>query len=135
MDLNMKINYEDKCLYCTRIIKGLNDFNRDQHIQACKKKMEHLKIIKVWCKWTSQELLRPVHHQPHLQISSSRCTLVNLATDGDLNRRCTINTLRSENMLEELKGLELFDQNLFLGSLGVNYDPKHLSKRLREKRI
>ena len=47
MDLNMKINYEDKCLYCTRIIKGLNDFNRDQHIQACKKKMEHLKIIKV----------------------------------------------------------------------------------------
>ena len=34
-------------------------------------------------------------------------------------------------MLEELKGLELFDQKLFLGSLGVNYDPKHLSKRLR----
>lgn len=55
-----------------------------------------------------------------------------MATDGDLNRRRIVNSLRVENcMLDELKKLELFDQQLLFGTMGINYDPKHLAKRLR----
>jgi hypothetical protein len=55
-----------------------------------------------------------------------------MATDGDACRRLVVNSLKSQNfVLEELKDLELFNQEFLFGSIGVNFDVKHLVKRLR----
>ena len=59
--------------------------------------------------------------------------LVNLATDGDPNRRKVLNSMRMPNLsLPALRELKFFDQNLFLGNMSINYDPKHLLKRLNQ---
>lgn len=58
--------------------------------------------------------------------------IVNVATDGDTSRRKTLNSLRSpQTHLTVLHRLPLFDQNLLLGRYGINFDAKHLIKRLR----
>lgn len=59
-------------------------------------------------------------------------SILNIATDGDPNRRKAINSMRSTNKyLSELKTLKHFEQQFLLGEFGVNYDPKHIIKRLR----
>ena len=60
--------------------------------------------------------------------------ILTVATDGDPFRRRLLNDLRwpsSSNENLELKGLHLFDNRLLLGSHGINFDAKHLAKRLR----
>lgn len=56
--------------------------------------------------------------------------LINFASDGDPARRKAMNSLRIENTcLPALKDLKLFDQQLILGKMGFNLDPKHSPKR------
>jgi hypothetical protein len=65
-------------------------------------------------------------------IDESASKLVNIASDGDGKRRKLFNNLRiTQEHLEELKRLHLFDQTLVYGRFSINYDPKHLVKRLR----
>lgn len=62
--------------------------------------------------------------------------ILNFATDGDPNRRKAVNKMRSSNkFLTELMFLRHFDQKFVLGEFGVNYDPKHIIKRLRSALI
>jgi hypothetical protein len=63
---------------------------------------------------------------------NSDAFLVNVATDGDPSRRKTLNSMRRpQRHLKALHGLPFFDQNLLLGYLGINFDAKHIIKRLR----
>ncbi len=65
-------------------------------------------------------------------FKNNSLSLVNVETDGDLNRRKAFNTLRKPNTeLKELLELPLFEKNMFDGDKGINYDPKHLAKRIR----
>lgn len=58
--------------------------------------------------------------------------IVNIATDSDSNRRRLFAELKSEiSGLSDLRCLELFEQRALLGRFGVNYDPKHIAKRIR----
>ena len=58
--------------------------------------------------------------------------LLNIATDGDHARRKTLNQMKKLNhSLPVLKLLKNFDRNLVCGEYSVNYDPKHLAKRIR----
>ena len=58
--------------------------------------------------------------------------IVNVATDGDSSRRKTLNSLRCiQTEFKSLVNLKLFDQNLLFGRYGINFDAKHLVKRLR----
>ena len=57
---------------------------------------------------------------------------MNIATDGDHARRKTLNQMKKLNhSLPVLKLLKNFDRNLVCGEYSVNYDPKHLAKRIR----
>ncbi len=59
-------------------------------------------------------------------------TILNVATDGDSSRRLTLNSMRQpQTHLKCLLNLDLFDQNLLLGKYGINFDAKHIVKRLR----
>ena len=84
------------------------------------------------------------HENGHLVSDIIRCiitefkrlnpnsVIVNLATDGDLNRRKMLNKYREANQENHiLSQLKLFPQNFLLGKFGINFDPKHLVKRLR----
>ncbi len=58
--------------------------------------------------------------------------IVNVATNGDPYRRNILNQMREENKdLNELKHLPHFHQQFLLGKYGINFDPKHVIKRIR----
>ncbi len=59
--------------------------------------------------------------------------ILNVATDGDKNRRKLFNTYRRINFdnTEAFDKMPLFDQYFLFGKWGVNYDWKHLTKRIR----
>ena len=59
-------------------------------------------------------------------------SFTSVATDGDPHRRNIFNSMRQENEnLIELKPLKHFHQKFLLGKYGINYDTKHLVKRIR----
>ncbi len=59
--------------------------------------------------------------------------LINIATDGDLNRRTCIkqNRIPIADRDSIFYKMVLFDCNLLFGKYGVNFDVKHLVKRIR----
>ena len=64
--------------------------------------------------------------------NSKEAILLNIATDGDTARRKSLNSMkRPNNSLGVLKLMKYFDTNLVCGNYSVNFDPKHLAKRIR----
>jgi hypothetical protein len=57
--------------------------------------------------------------------------IINLATDGDTYSRNILNNLRSKCHDSSLVSLKYLSFDLVLGKYGVNFDMKHLIKRLR----
>jgi hypothetical protein len=69
-------------------------------------------------------------------VHNKDASLVNLASDGDSNRRKALNKLRKKNnSLPIIEDLKLFDQMFLIGELGIDYDIKHIIKRLRSSII
>ena len=61
--------------------------------------------------------------------------LLNIASDGDHYRRKMFNEMREPSKDPFYSELPYFDTNLILGEFGLNFDVKHLIKRLRGKII
>ena len=57
--------------------------------------------------------------------------IINIATDGDPYRRKILNSLRSKSSDDTLKSLKYFSCDLVYGKYSVNFDIKHLIKRIR----
>ena len=73
---------------------------------------------------------------PHIAESfknhNKDAVLLNIETDGDPARRKTLNSMRRPNKsLPSLKLLNNFDLNLVCGDYSVNFDAKHIVKRIR----
>lgn len=67
-----------------------------------------------------------------LKKLNKNAVMVNIASDGDAARRKTLNKMRRLNKsLPVLKLLNNFDLNLVCGEYSVNFDPKHIVKRIR----
>ena len=58
-------------------------------------------------------------------------TLTNVSTDGDPYRRKVLEELRQPSNKTLFSQMKYFDKNLFLGRYGINYDIKHLIKRIK----
>jgi hypothetical protein len=79
---------------------------------------------------TLKTVIKEIRNNFHSLNPDSK--IVNVATDGDPYRRNVLNEMREENQfLDELKLLKHFDQQFLLGKYGINYDPKHIVKRIR----
>ena len=66
--------------------------------------------------------------------------LINFATDGDSTRRQIFSSLMNLNLDDfdfgnHLEGMFLFDKHVGPAGVSVNYDPKHLAKRIRNTLI
>ena len=57
--------------------------------------------------------------------------LLNVATDGDHFRRKMLNSVREPSSNLFWSTLRFFDDHLLYGTLGINFDIKHLIKRIR----
>jgi hypothetical protein len=61
--------------------------------------------------------------------------LINIGTDGDHYRRKLLNSLRFKSFNDFWNQLPLFDSNFVYGRLTINFDTKHVCKRLRGRLI
>lgn len=68
-------------------------------------------------------------------MSNPNSTLINIATDGDHFRRMILNEMRREALdpytYLVFSQMKYFNKTLILGKLSVNFDAKHLIKRIR----
>jgi len=77
----------------------------------------------------------PLIFQHFLSLNQD-AKMLNIATDGDPNRRQALNSLKELNhSLSILKEMKFFDRFLVKGELPVDYDCKHLVKRIRNALI
>ncbi len=84
------------------------------------------------CSHECTDLLKSAIECIQNKIESSSSTLINIATDGDGTRRKFFESQKKiQNYLPELAVLEHFDQSLLYGTLSIDYDVKHLIKRVR----
>ncbi len=66
------------------------------------------------------------------EINNPDATLIDIGTDGDKFRRKLFNSLRRINInFEKFNRMQYFDSWAVMGKLGVNFDWKHETKRVR----
>ena len=57
--------------------------------------------------------------------------MLNVATDGDHYRRKALNHLRTESENPVFRQMKFFNKKFIFGKYGLNFDVKHLIKRIR----
>jgi hypothetical protein len=69
------------------------------------------------------------------EMANYGSNIINIATDGDLARRKMLNSNRfmmiDEDLLQVFSNIPLFVKSLLFGKYGVDFDAKHLIKRVR----
>ena len=82
---------------------------------------------------SSQQLQIIKGIQDYFESENPNSILLNVATDGDVCRRSLLKSARMDILDKSCDFflMPLFDTKILLGKYSINFDPKHLTKRLR----